>query len=114
MNQNSKSTGWGGARPGSGRPKGSGNKIKLEDLLTSIENATGVTYAEQLASNYAGAISREDWSKVSEYDRAFLNKIVADKSEIEVTDNRDEIENKKRAFAEALAAMTGIPLKDQE
>ena len=107
MNQTNKS-GWGGARAGAGRPKGSGNKVRIEDLLDEIENATGVTYAEQLASNYASAINREDWTKVGEYDRAFLNKIVADKTEIEVVESEDAVLAKQQAFAEALTALVAV------
>ena len=113
MNQTNKN-GWGGARPGAGRPKGSGNKVRIEDLLSEIENATGVTYAEQLASNYASAINREDWTKVGEYDRAFLNKIVADKTEIEVVESEDAVRAKQQAFADALSALVTINRKDEE
>ena len=113
MNQLNKS-GWGGARAGAGRPKGSGNKVRIEDLLDEIENATGVTYAEQLASNYASAINREDWTKVGEYDRAFLNKIVADKTEIEVVESEDAVLAKQQAFAEALTALVAVNRKDEK
>ena len=112
MNQLNKS-GWGGARPGAGRPKGSGNKVRIEDLLAEIENATGVTYAEQLASNYASAIGREDWTKVGECDRAFLNKIVADKTEIEVVESEDAVLAKQQAFAEALTALVAVNKKEK-
>jgi hypothetical protein len=97
----------GGARPGAGRPKGSGHKIRLEDLMDQIELQAGMPYAERLAANYAGAIDRADWGKVSEYDRAFLNKIVADRNEIEVTDSTDSVEARRLAFAEALRDLTG-------
>jgi len=103
-----KTNNHGGARPGAGRPKGSGNKIRLEDLLSEIETVTGRPYAEQLAYNYAGAISREDWTKVENYDRAFLNKIVADKSEVEISDSAEAIENKRAAFADAIRELTGL------
>lgn len=96
----------GGARAGAGRKKGSTNKVRLEDLLLEIENAVGLTYAEQLAQNYASAINRSDWSKVSEYDRAFLNKVVADKQEVEVVESEDAVQAKAQAFSEALIALT--------
>lgn len=95
----------GGARPGAGRPKGSGNKVSLGQLLDELELAAGKPYEKQLATNYANAIFREDWGKVSEYDRAFLNKIVADKQEVELTDSTEMVEAKRQAFAEAIAQL---------
>lgn len=100
-----KSPGRGGARPGSGRPKGSGNKIKIEDLIDSIEQRAGVPFTEQIATNYVGAILREDWARVENYDKALLNKIVADKNEITVEEVGDVIDAKKEAFKEAILAL---------
>jgi hypothetical protein len=100
-----KSPSRGGARAGSGRPKGSTNKIKMEDLLAHIEQKTGTNYAEQLATNYAEAIIREDWRMVNDYDKAFLNKVVADKQEVEITNPQDAIEVRAQVFAEALASL---------
>jgi hypothetical protein len=100
--KSNKERNWGGKRPGQGRPKGSGHKIRLEDLLDSIEKATKMPYAERLALNYAGAIVREDWTKVEIYDRAFLNKVVADKQEIEITDSSETVVNKEAAFLKAI------------
>ena len=76
--------------------------------MDQIELQSGMPYAERLAVNYAGAIQRADWGKVSEYDRAFLNKIVADKNEVEVSDSTDTVEAKRLAFAEALRDLTGV------
>ena len=95
----------GGARKGAGRPKGSTNKVKMEELLANIEMKTGVPYAEQLANNYADAIQREDWRMVNDYDRAFLNKVMADKQEVEVINAEDTIEHRAQVFAEALAGL---------
>jgi len=101
-----KSPSRGGARSGSGRPKGSTNKIKMEDLLAKIELHTGLDYAEQLALNYASAIDRSDWRMVNDYDKAFLNKVVADKQEVEITNPEETIEAKAQAFAEALMSLS--------
>lgn len=98
--------GWGGARSGAGRKPGSGNKIQFQTILNEIERATGRSYAEQLAENYAGAINRSDWSKVENYDRAFLNKVVADKLEVESSATEDAVTAKAEAFAAALMTLT--------
>lgn len=107
MEQKKNNNGHGGARKGAGRPVGSGNKIQFQTILNEIENATGRNYAEQLALNYAAAIQREDWSKVENYDRAFLNKVVADKLEVETTLSEDVVAARAEAFAQALADIAG-------
>lgn len=102
-----KNNNHGGARPGAGRPKGSGNKVNLEDLLMDIELETQMPFTRRLAINYSAAIDRSDWARVENYDRAFLNKIVADRNQVEVTDSSEALELKRAAFAAALAALAG-------
>lgn len=96
----------GGPRPGSGRPKGSTTKIKIEDLMRGIENRAGVPYGELLAKNYVDAIARGDWNGVRDYDKALMNKMISDKNDITIEDNSDTIEQKQRAFAAALLALS--------
>ena len=98
----------GGARPGGGRPKGSTTKIKIEDLMRQIELQAGQSYDKVLASNYVQAITREDWNGVRDYDKAFMNKMIADKQEVEVVESQDAVTQKQAAFAEAIAQITGI------
>ena len=81
----------GGFRAGSGRPKGSSNKITLDLLIKSIDAQLGEVYEERLAKNYTEAIAREDWSTVKEYDKIFLAKIVADKTETDITTNGETL-----------------------
>jgi hypothetical protein len=95
----------GGARSGAGRPKGSGNKVRLEDLMLDVELAANMPYTKRVAINYVSAITREDWARVENYDRAFLNKLVADKSEVEVNDSADGVAAKAQAFQDALAKL---------
>ena len=96
----------GGARPGAGRPRGSGNKVKLEDLLDDIETTVNMPYTQRIALNYAMAIDRSDWARVENYDKALLNKLVADRQEIEITDSEDVIAVRQAAFAAALAKLS--------
>jgi len=112
MNQENRNPNWGGARPGAGRPKGSGNKIRIEHLIDAIEVRAGVPFPQQIADNYIGAITREDWSQVQMYDRALLNKIVADKTEVEVTENETMVEMKQAIFAAAVAQLTSNKQED--
>ncbi len=101
----------GGYRPGSGRPKGSTTKIKIEDLMDNIEAQAGKTYGELLAQNYVMAIHREDWNGVRDYDKAFMNKMIADKQEITNVDSADALAQKQAAFAEAIAQIAGLNAK---
>ena len=98
----------GGARPGGGRPKGSTTEVTLDDLMSNIELASGQTYGQLLAQNYVSAISRSDWNGVRDYDKAFMNKLVADKQEVTTIDSGDTVAQKQAAFAAALAAITAI------
>jgi hypothetical protein len=111
MEKNSKSSGHGGARQGAGRPKGSTNKITMDNIIQNLDRHLGVSYAEQIAINYAQAINREDWSGVRDYDRVLLGKVVADKLEVESTESEDATVAKAEAFAEALRALTTVNKK---
>ena len=103
-----KSPSRGGARPGAGRKKGQSPRYTLEQLLSNLEKHTGISYAEQVAINYANAISRSDWSGVRDYDRILLGKAVADKLEVETTESEDATVAKAQAFAEALSNLTTV------
>ena len=81
----------GGVRVGSGRPKGSTNKITLDLLVQSLDKEIGMSYEERIAKNYHDAIMRQDWNSVKDYDKAFLSKIVADKVETDITSKGESI-----------------------
>ena len=111
MTTQKKSSGHGGARPGAGRPRGSGNRVNLEDLMQDLELETNMPFTQRLAINYQAAIVRADWGRVENYDRAFLNKLVGDRQHIEVTDSEDTVEAKRVAFVEALTALAQVGVK---
>jgi len=50
-----------------------------------------MSFEERLAMNYKDAIDRSDWQSVKDYDKAFLSKIVADKSEVDVTSKGEQL-----------------------
>lgn len=103
-----KSPGRGGYRPGSGRKPGSTTKVRLEDLLEDVETATNMPFTQRVALNYAMAIDRSDWARVENYDKALLNKMVADLSHVEFTEDEDTVTAKRAAFAAAMAAIAGL------
>jgi hypothetical protein len=56
--QSNKSNGRGGARPGSGRPKGSldkGNALIRELIVTALDGVGGVDYLQRVAESHPAA-----------------------------------------------------------
>ena len=81
-----KKKGRGGARPNSGRKVGSTVKLSSADILAEIAKRD-VPFAEGLAEDYAKARSSGDLMLVQRYQQMFLNKLIADKQEMDVTSN---------------------------
>jgi hypothetical protein len=86
----------GGARAGGGRPKGSGNKISGASIIAAIEKYAGMTYEEQLAQNYAVCVKTDDRAMIAKYDQMFLNKVIGDKAEMDITSGGEQL---KAAFS---------------
>ena len=97
----------GGARPGSGRKKGSGNTVTIAELLAAIDHSAGQPYVELLAEDFTRARTN-DLHLAQKYHSLILNKVSATLTAVEVTDSQEAIEDKRQAFADALAALTGI------
>ena len=74
----------GGARPGGGRKKGVSQKLSALTLLAAIEHKDK-PFAEGLAEDYHAARMGEDKHLVQKYQNMILNKVVADKQELDVT-----------------------------
>ena len=99
----------GGARPGSGRPKGSTEYVTIDGLLSSLkEKSGGKPYEELLVEDFLNARNRQDSQLTVKYHNLILNKVMVAMAKIEVTDSQEAIEAKQVAFAEALAKLTGI------
>lgn len=77
--------GRGGARPGSGRKKGAIQKLGGADLLAAIEQATGKSFAENIADHYYRAIISNDWNDVRDYEKFIIAKVISDVKEVDVT-----------------------------
>ena len=93
----------GGARVGAGRPKGSGNKITAQDLIDAAQLVVGKPFVISLMEGYAKSIDENNNKVRVMYERMVLDKIVADRQQVEVVENDDALEAKRLAFAEALA-----------
>lgn len=106
---NTPNGGRGGARKGSGRPKGSVEQITVASLLETLKaNSNGKNYEELLIEDFLAARNRGDSQLTVKYHNLILNKVMVHLAKIEVTDSADAVEAKQLAFAEALAKLTGI------
>lgn len=70
-----------------GRPKGSGNKISGATILASVEKYAGEKFEDLLAQGYIESIQQHDKPTRLQYEKMFLSKVVADKTELDVTSN---------------------------
>jgi len=108
MNSNEKKK-RGGARPNSGRPKGSRDQITIRGLLETLDQKSGGrNYEELLVEDFLDARNNNDTQLMLKYHNLILNKVMNSLAKIEVTDSSDAVEAKKAAFADALAKLTGV------
>lgn len=108
---NQKKSKRGGARPGAGRPKGTRNKVTVQDLLEAIDDHAGQTYEQLLIQDFLAARSGNDNHLVHKYHTLISNKILSTLNTVEVQDSSDVMAQKQAAFAEAIAQITGITSK---
>lgn len=115
MNSIEKKKKHGGARPGAGRPKGSRDQVTIKGLLETLDRKTGgLDYEELLVEDFLEARNRGDTQLTMKYHNLILNKVMNSLARIEVTDSQDAVAAKQRAFAEALARLTGIEPKEDK
>ena len=81
----------GGARPGAGRKKGTTNKISGQSILEAVKKETGKNFETLLAKGYHDSILHNDKQTRLQYEKMFLSKVVADKSEIDMTSGGEPI-----------------------
>jgi len=84
VDQIPKKKGRGGARPNSGRKVGSKVRLSSVDILAEIAKRD-VPFEQGLAEDYAKARASGDLQVIQRYQQMFLNKVVADKHEIDHT-----------------------------
>jgi hypothetical protein len=84
IDQIPKKKGRGGPRPNSGRKVGSKVRLSSADILAEIAKRD-VPFEQGLAEDYARARAMGDLQVIQRYQQMFLNKIVADKHEIDHT-----------------------------
>jgi hypothetical protein len=79
-----KKPGRGGARPNSGRKVGSTVKLSAADVLAEIAKQD-VPFAVGLAQDYIRARQSGDMHVIQRYQQMLLAKVIADKTETEIT-----------------------------
>jgi hypothetical protein len=85
-----KKTGRGGARPNSGRKVGSTVKLSAADVLAEIAKQD-VPFAVGLAQDYIRARQSGDMHVIQRYQQMLLAKVIADKTETDITSNGQTI-----------------------
>ena len=99
---------YGGARAGAGRPKGSTNKITAQDLLDAAHKVNGKPFVINLMEGYQQSIDENNNKVRVMYEKMILDKVIADRQQIEVVESDEALQAKRQAFAEALANLTTI------
>jgi hypothetical protein len=98
----------GGARPGSGRPKGSSDKLTARLLLETCEQVIGKSFEVSLLEGYRDTILNDDRRNRAVYEKMLLDKVSSTLIEAEVTDSEDGVAAKALAFQEALAKLAAL------
>jgi hypothetical protein len=95
---------WGGARPGSGRPRGSTDKVTAKHILETAERIIGKPLIESVMEGYRDTILDGDRRHRTIYEKMLVDKVATTLFDVEVTENEDALEAKRAAFAAAMAA----------
>lgn len=90
-NQKKPKPGRGGPRKNSGRKSGTTNKISGATILDSVHKYTGEKFEDLLAQGYHDSIINHDKQTRLQYEKMFLSKVVADKTEMDITSNGKSI-----------------------
>ena len=95
----------GGAREGAGRPKGSTDKVTAKLLLETAQQVIGKPFVQSLMEGYKDSITDNDRRHRVIYEKIIIDKVATTLFDVEVNEGQDAIESKRKAFAEALAAI---------
>ena len=103
-----KKNNYGGVRAGAGRPRGSGNKVTAQDLLDAAQQVVGKPFVISLVEGYKKSIDENNNKLRVMYEQIIIDKVVADRHQVEVEESEDTVAAKQEAFKTALAAIVGI------
>ena len=99
----------GGYRPGAGRPRGSTNKISAREILETAEQMLGKPLIVSILEGYQDTITDGDRRHRVVYEKMLVDKVATQLLDVEVTENEDQVEAKRRAFIEAMAQIASKP-----
>jgi hypothetical protein len=100
--------GPGGAQPGAGRPRGQTNRLTAREILETAGSMLGRPFVVSLLEGYIETINSDDRRNRAVYEKMILDKVATTIVEAEITDTSESVAAKTAAFAEALAALTGV------
>ena len=107
MNINQTTKGRGGARPGSGRPRGAVTRLTATQILDTAESMLGKPLIQSIMEGYIGAIHAGDTKDRIQYEKFLLDKTTSTAIEAEViTGSSVDLEAKQAAFRAAIANLT--------
>lgn len=92
----------GGARPGAGRRRNTKNVITVNSLLKQLAEKTDKDYEELLVEDFLKAREGKDNNLTMKYHTLILSRVMNNLSRVEIVDNGENIEQKEKAFSEAL------------
>ena len=101
--------GRGGARPGGGRKKGSTQKLSAQTILAAIEVADK-PFAEGFAEDYHNARMGDDKHLLQKYQSMILNKVIADKQEVDHTTLGKSLHNSFSFPTQELPDWSNLPI----
>ena len=99
----------GGAREGSGRPKGSTTKLTAQSILEEAQGILGKPLVISLLEGYAITIAEDDRRHRVIYEKMLLDKVASQLVDVEV-DDTTTVENRQAAFLKALETIGTVAL----
>ena len=80
----------------------------LPILLEAAEKKLGKPFVESLVEGYMKSIDENNNKLRVMYEKMIIDKVIADRQQVEVVESEDAVEAKKAAFADAIAKLTGL------
>ena len=102
----------GGAREGSGRPKGSTHKLTATDILAQAEAMLGKPLIVSLLEGYAITVAQDDRRNRVVYEKMLLDKVASQLVDVEI-DETSTVDTRQAAFLKALEVI-GHVAQDQD
>lgn len=90
----------GGARAGSGRPKGSTNKITPEEMLADFKKTVGMSFHSFISKQIKKAADENNGELVSKYLLGFGKYLIQDIQAVDITSNGETMYSPNFVFTQ--------------